>query len=82
MSGFETYKGLRVHISSNATNTVPRFPDKKNTKRRRRRVIGKYGSWLVVRPGAYVLMGRLVVHPAVYEEMKRSHHGAAHSPAF
>lgn len=50
---------------------VPRFPDKKNTKRRRRRVVGKYGSWLIERPTMMMIGRQVVCQPRHFDELRR-----------
>lgn len=69
----QTFGGQRIHVSPEAIEVAPRFPDKRNTKRRRRRVIGKYGSWTVTKPCAYQVGAVLVVHPRIYQALKRRH---------
>lgn len=64
------FGGMQVFVSDHATTDEPRFPMKKWTKRRRRRVIGKYGSWTVRKPAAFRAGPALYVHPAIYAEMK------------
>jgi hypothetical protein len=71
VSSFGTYGGLQIFVSSHCTEEVCRFPDKKRTKRRMRRVIGKYGSWKVRRPAAYRAGPALYVHPVIYDQMRR-----------
>ena len=66
-----TLGGTSIYIRDDMTDTVPRFPDKKWTKRRRRRVIGKHGSWTYEKPAAYRVGPALIVHPKIYAEMKR-----------
>lgn len=74
-----TFRGLPVHVTEGALERVARFPDKKNTKRRRRRVIGKYGSWSVLKPVAYRIGGALVVHPEIYARLKKESRDASTS---
>lgn len=64
-----TFMGMQVIQSASALTTRPRFPDKKRTKRRMRRVRGKYGSWMVQVPGAFRFGGKLIVHPKIYKNM-------------
>lgn len=73
-----SYAGMPVTVSEHAIETVPRFPDKPNTKRRRRRVIGKFGSWVISRPCAIKIGGTLVMHPVIADRIRREHrHEAA-----
>ena len=65
------FGGTQIFVSENATEIRPRFPDKKWTKRRRRRVIGKYGSWTVRKPAAFQCGPALYMHPTLYAELKR-----------
>ena len=67
-----TFGGVPLIFSEHMTQTHPRFPDKPNTKRRRRRVIGKYGSWNVTRPAMAETPYGLVVHPALREKLEES----------
>ena len=66
-----TFLGMHVHVSEYATEKKPRFPDKRWSKRRRRRVIGKYGSWFKEFPACFILNGNYVMHPNLAAEMKR-----------
>lgn len=74
------FQGVPVVVSEHATETVPRFPDKKRTKRRMRRVRGKYGSWMVARPCAYEAMGKLIVHPLIADRLRRQARDASAGP--
>ncbi len=77
---FGTFMGMPVFVSTMATELRPRFPDKKRTKRRVRRVVGRYGSWMVRRPGAWRVGPSLVVHPEVFHQLQlHSRQNAAHS---
>ncbi len=58
--------GVQIIQSAAAMQTGPRFPLKKWTKRRRRRVIGKHGSWHVQRPACFMFDGKIIVHPSLY----------------
>lgn len=69
---YGTFAGVPIHVSANATKTAPRFPEKKWTKRRRRRVIAKHGSWFVTVPAVFVIGGTYVMHPAKLEELRRA----------
>lgn len=66
-----TLDGVPVIVSPDAMTKEPRFPDKRNTKRRRRRVIGKYGSWFVLRPTCIKTQHGLVMHPLIHDQMRR-----------
>lgn len=66
-----TFGGVPVYVSPHATETRPRFPDKKRTKRRLRRVIGKYGSWYMRAPACLRFNGALIMHPKLADELKR-----------
>ncbi|GGF73343.1 hypothetical protein SAMN05216376_111160 [Mameliella alba] len=68
---FPTFGGMPITVSPHATEVRPRFPDKKWSKRRRRRVIGKYGSWTYRVPAALRLGNRLIVHPAIYNQLRK-----------
>lgn len=60
-----TFNGVRVIESVHALRREKRFPWKPATKRRMRRVIGKYGSWHIHVPCAYSTPAGLVVHPVI-----------------
>jgi hypothetical protein len=62
---------MPVFVSEHATEEVPIFPEKKWSKRRRRRVVGKYGSWTRRAPCAFRAGPALYVHPTIYAEMQR-----------
>ena len=64
--------GMQVVVSSAATTRGPRFPDKKWTKRRRRRVIGRFGDWFVEKPAAFRCGPVLYVHPKAYDALRRA----------
>ena len=57
------FGGMKIIESIHATRFEKRFPWKPATKRRMRRVIGKYGSWMVHRPAMYQTPMGFVVHP-------------------
>jgi hypothetical protein len=69
-----SFGGLQVFVSAHAVQTRPIFPDKKPTKRRRRRVIGKFGGWTKDFPAAFQAGPALYVHPKIYAELKRNQH--------
>lgn len=62
---------MNIIASETALMLACRFPDKRNTKRRRRRVIGKYGSWEVMRPCVVQFGDRIYAHPTIYHAMRR-----------
>lgn len=64
------FGGVRVFVSTDATEETPRFPDKKWSKRRRRRVVGQFGSWTRHKPAAFRVGPALYVHPAIYQLMR------------
>lgn len=66
-----TFGGTQVFQSVHAIEEKPLFPDKKYTKRRRRRVVGKYGSWTRHFPAAFRCGPALYVHPKIYAELQR-----------
>lgn len=68
-----SFAGMLVSVSAHATEERPIFPDKRNTKRRRRRVVGKYGAWTRRYPAAFRMGAQLVVHPAIYAVMQHQH---------
>ena len=70
MRQFGTLGGVPVFVSAEAMTTEPRFPDKKWTKRRRRRVIGKYGSWFVRRPACFTTAQGMIMHPRIFERLR------------
>jgi hypothetical protein len=65
------FGGMQISTSPHATEERPIFPDKKWSKRRRRRVIGKYGSWTRRFPAAFQFGNKIVMHPALYRELQR-----------
>lgn len=69
----KTFAGLSIHVSAAATRRAPRFPDKPRTKRRMRRVRGKYGSWDHDKPAVFQLQGTLVMHPVLFDQLHHAH---------
>jgi hypothetical protein len=70
--------GMPVIQSVHMTKTVPLFPEKKRTKRRMRRVIGKYGSWTREAPCYMIYDRSIIAHPAIYARLRQlSHQHAA-----
>ena len=63
--------GVRITVSEHAMKRVPLFPEKKWTKRRRRRVIGKYGRWSENRPAAWMIGNGAIMHPVLYAQLKK-----------
>lgn len=66
----QSFAGVPVTVSAAATEIVPIFPDKRPTKRRRRRVVGKFGSWTRRAPCVFRHEGGLIVHPKIYAELR------------
>lgn len=62
---------MRILVSPHATEERLLFPDKPNTKRRRRRTLGKYGRLSARFPAAFIIAGRTVMHPRIYDELRR-----------
>lgn len=67
------YLGMPITVSIHATEERPIFPDKKNTKRRRRRVVGKFGSWTYRAPAALLFGNQLIAHPQIYHALLKQH---------
>ena len=66
-----SFSGLNVVVSEHAHEMVPIFPDKKRSKRRNRRVRGKYGRLDRMNPVTFKTPHGLVVHPRIYSELKK-----------
>lgn len=66
-----SFNGMPVQISPHATKEVVFFPDKPRTKRRMRRLIGKYGRDRKHVPASYRLGNTLVVHPVIYAKLQQ-----------
>ncbi len=66
-----TFGGVKVTVSAECYEMVPIFPDKPRTKRRMRRVIGKYGRTDRMNPLAYQTPYGMVMHPIIYEKLKQ-----------
>ena len=64
------FGSVTVTVSNEAFEMVPIFPDKPNTKRRRRRTLGKYGRTERLNPLAFNTPFGLVVHPILFEKLK------------
>ena len=65
-----TFSGVKVTQSNACYEMVPLFPDKKRTKRRNRRVLGKYGRLDRMNPLAYNTPFGMVMHPILYAKLK------------
>lgn len=68
--GAATFGGLPVIETAAAVREVWIFPDKKRSKRRDRRVIGKYGSLTQIRPAAIQWQGRWMIHPKIMDQLR------------
>ena len=66
------FGGLRVIVSEHAQESFRIFPDKKRTKRRMRRLRGKWGSEYRVRPMAYRTPHGLVCHPSIAAKLREA----------
>lgn len=64
---------MKIIQSTEAYKMVSIFPDRPNTKRRRRRILGKYGKLVRMEPQAYKTPFGLVVHPLIYRALKDQH---------
>jgi hypothetical protein len=67
----QTFGGTKITVSNEAYEMVPIFPDKPRTKRRMRRTRGKFGRLDRINPLAYQTPFGLVVHPKIYDALKR-----------
>lgn len=65
------FNGLNIQVSPRATKEIVLFPDKPRTKRRMRRLIGKYGRDRKHVPTSYRIGQTLVFHPVIYADLKR-----------
>lgn len=65
-----TFAGMPIVQDPKCATTVPIFPDKPNTKRRRRRTLGKFGRLTRTEYRVYRIGGILVVHPVAYARLK------------
>lgn len=69
-----SFGGMRIIENPHLTKRVPLFPDKPRTKRRMRRVIGKYGRWDKEVP-TYLVSGNMIIaHPAVVDRIRVASH--------
>ena len=66
----QSFSGVKIIQSSECYEMVPIFPDKKRTKRRNRRVLGKYGRLDRMNLLAYDTPFGIVMHPILYMELK------------
>ena len=64
------FSGVNIIQSSECYEMVPLFPDKKRSKRRDRRVRGKYGRLDRMHPLAYNTPHGMVMHPILYAKLK------------
>lgn len=64
------FSGIKIIQSTEAYEIVPLFPDKKRSKRRDRRVRGKYGRLDRMNPLAYKTPNGMVIHPILYQKLK------------
>ncbi len=63
--------GTKITVSDQAYEIVPIFPDKPRTKRRMRRTRGKFDRVDRMNPLAYHTPYGMVVHPKIYDALKR-----------
>lgn len=64
------FGGIPIRVSDQAYEMVPIFPDKKRSKRRDRRVIGKYGRLDRLTPLSYQTPFGFVCHPKIYRQLQ------------
>ena len=64
------FSGVKITQSSACYEMVPLFPDKKRSKRRDRRVRGKYGRLDRMNPLTYKTPFGFVMHPILYAKLK------------
>lgn len=62
--------GRKITVSTEAYKMVPIFPDKKRTKRRNRRTIGRFGRLDRMQPMAYETPYGIVAHPLIYSKLR------------
>lgn len=69
----QAFGGIPIQVSVNATECCDLMVlfNKPNTKRRRRRMRGKYGRLVYDKPVAFQTPRGLVMHPVLFEELKR-----------
>ena len=67
----QSFLGTPIIVRDDMTEELPRFPDKHWTKRRRRRVVGKFGSWTYHKPAAFRVGPSIICHPKIYAELQR-----------
>jgi hypothetical protein len=60
---------VNVIQSEAAMERIVLFPDKPRTKRRMRRLRGKYGDLVRYKPCAYQTPQGIVVHPSLYAQL-------------
>ena len=66
-----TFSGVKITQSNACYEMIPIFPDKKRSKRRDRRVRGKYGRLDRMNPLAYNTPHGMVMHPTLYAKLKQ-----------
>jgi hypothetical protein len=69
------FGGTKIIVSNEAYKMVPIYPDKPRTKRRLRRTLGKYGRTDRMNPMAYDTPHGMIVHPIIYQKLKKLANG-------
>ena len=64
------FGGVKIIVSDHAYERVPIFPDRPRTKRRMRRIRGKYGRLDRISPMMIQTLHGTVVHPKIYQKLK------------
>lgn len=71
------YAGVSVVISQHATKQVYNWPNKPRSRRLIKKLTKLRGPQVTYEPAAYRMAdGRMVVHPAIYAQMKQQSNDA------
>jgi hypothetical protein len=67
-----TFMGIKIVVSHNATKLVYNWPEKKRSRRLIKKMTKRLGPQVTIEPAAYTMAdGRMCVHPAVYDSLRR-----------
>ena len=66
-----SFSGVSITVSANATERVLRWPEKKRSRRLHKKLTKRLGPQVWNKPVAFRTPMGIVMHPDLYEELKR-----------
>lgn len=62
--------GMEIIVSPACVEVVENWPKKRRSRRLEKKLIKKLGPQSVLRPSVFLLQGKMIVHPEIYEKIK------------